>query len=210
MPAGTAQSSLDELARRKLEALERRQLRRRLVVTARPSATAAEVAGAALVSFSCNDYLGLSQHPAVVAASVEATRRFGVGAGSARLVNGNHPLYAELEHRLAALKDTEDAVVFGSGYLANVGAIPALVGRQDLIVLDELCHSSLLTGTRVSGSRMLAFATTMRGISRSCCARSAARTGIVSCSRKACSAWKAISRRCPRLPRWRRRMTRGS
>ena len=157
MPAGTAQSSLDELARRKLEALERRQLRRRLVETARPSATAAEVAGAALVSFSCNDYLGLSQHPAVVAASVEATRRFGVGAGSARLVNGNHPLYAELERRLAALKDTEDAVVFGSGYLANVGAIPALVGRQDLIVLDELCHSSLLTGTRVSGSRMLAF-----------------------------------------------------
>jgi 8-amino-7-oxononanoate synthase len=157
LPTGTAQSSLDELARRKLEALERRQLRRRLAVTARPSATAAQVAGAELVSFSCNDYLGLSQHPAVVAASVQATHRFGVGAGSARLVNGNHPLYAELERKLASLKGAEDAVVFGSGYLTNVGTIPALVGRQDLIVLDELCHSSLRTGAGVSGSRVLQF-----------------------------------------------------
>ncbi len=70
------------LARDKLAALERRQLRRRLAITARPSATAALQAGAELVSFSCNDYLGLSHHPDVVAASVEATRRFGVGAGS--------------------------------------------------------------------------------------------------------------------------------
>ena len=126
----SARPSLDELARDKLAALERRQLRRRLVVTARPSATAALQAGAELVSFSCNDYLGLSQHPEVVAASVEATRRFGVGAGSSRLVNGNHPLYAELERKLAALKGTEDAVVFGSGYLTNVGVIPALVGAH--------------------------------------------------------------------------------
>ena len=115
-------------------------------VTARPGATAAMQADAELVSFSCNDYLGLSQHPEVVAASVEATRRFGVGAGSSRLVNGNHPLYVELERKLAALKGTEDAVVFGSGYLTNVGVIPALVGRSDLIVLDELCHSSSADG----------------------------------------------------------------
>jgi 8-amino-7-oxononanoate synthase len=153
----SARPSLDELARGKLDALERRQLRRRLVVTTRPSATAALQAGAELVSFSCNDYLGLSHHPEVVAASIEATRRFGAGAGSARLVNGNHPLYVDLERKLAELKGTEDAVVFGSGYLTNVGTLAALTSRSDLILLDELCHSSLLTGAEVSGARVLSF-----------------------------------------------------
>jgi 8-amino-7-oxononanoate synthase len=153
----TARPSLDDVARDKLAALERRQLRRRLVVTARPDATAALQADAKLVSFSCNDYLGLAHHPEVVAASIEATRRFGAGAGSSRLVNGNHPLYVELERKLAALKGTEDAVVFGSGYLTNIGVIPALVGRTDLILLDELCHSCLLTGARLSGARVLEF-----------------------------------------------------
>ncbi len=159
MPSSSrsAGPSLDEIARDKLEALERRQLRRRLVLTARPSATAAVQAGAELVSFSCNDYLGLSQHPDVVEASVEATRRFGAGAGSSRLVNGNHPLYLDLERRLAELKGTEDAVVFGSGYLTNVGVISALAGRSDLIVMDELCHSSLLAGAGLSGARVLEF-----------------------------------------------------
>jgi 8-amino-7-oxononanoate synthase len=153
----TAPPSLDDVARDKLAALERRQLRRRLAVTARPDATAAVQAATELISFSCNDYLGLSHHPEVVAASIDATRRFGAGAGSSRLVNGNHPLYLELERKLAALKGTEDAVVFGSGYLTNVGVIPALVGRSDLILMDELCHSCLLTGARLSGGHVLEF-----------------------------------------------------
>jgi 8-amino-7-oxononanoate synthase len=152
-----ARPSLDEIARDKLEALERRQLRRRLVVTARSSATAATQSSAELVSFSCNDYLGLSKHPDVVAASIDATRRYGVGAGSSRLVNGNHPLYAELEAKLAALKGAEDCVVFGSGYLTNVGVMPALLGHSDLVLLDELCHNSLLTGASLSGARALEF-----------------------------------------------------
>jgi 8-amino-7-oxononanoate synthase len=152
-----ARPSLDELARGKLDALERRQLRRRLVVTARPSATAALQSGLELISFSCNDYLGLSHHPEVVAASIEATHRYGAGAGSARLVNGNHPLYTELERKLAELKGTEDAVVFGSGYLTNVGTLATFAGRSDLILLDELCHSSLLTGAQLSGARVLEF-----------------------------------------------------
>ena len=133
----SARLSLDALARAKLEALERRQLRRRLTTTARHAAAQATQSGAALVSFSCNDYLGLSHHPDVVAASVEATRRFGVGAGSSRLVTGNHPLYAELELRLAQLKGTEDAVVFGSGYLTNVGVITALIGVPVFLYLMQ-------------------------------------------------------------------------
>jgi 8-amino-7-oxononanoate synthase len=152
-----ARSSLDEVAAAKLAALERRTLRRRLTTTERTGATSAAQHDRALESFSCNDYLGLSQHPDVIAASLDATRRYGVGAGSSRLVNGNHPLYAELERKLAALKGTDDAIVFGSGYLTNVGVIPALVGSADLILIDELCHSCLLAGAELSGARVVEF-----------------------------------------------------
>jgi 8-amino-7-oxononanoate synthase len=154
---GGARASLDDVAASKLAALERRRLRRTLATTERTSPTAATRAGRNLVSFSCNDYLGLSQHADVVAASIEATRLYGVGSGSSRLVNGNHPLYLELERKLAALKGSDDAVVFGSGYLTNVGVIPALVGAADLIVIDELCHSCLLAGASLSRSRVVPF-----------------------------------------------------
>jgi 8-amino-7-oxononanoate synthase len=149
--------SLDDVAEAKLAALERRRLRRRLTTTERTSASGAAQNGRDLESFSCNDYLGLSRHPDVIAASLDATRRYGVGAGSSRLVNGNHPLYVELERKLAALKGTEDAVVFGSGYLTNVGTIPALVGNADLILIDELSHSCLLAGAELSGARVVEF-----------------------------------------------------
>jgi 8-amino-7-oxononanoate synthase len=155
--AARTPQSLDDVAEAKLAALERRRLRRRLTTTERTSASGASQNGRDLESFSCNDYLGLSRHPDVIAASLDATRRYGVGAGSSRLVNGNHPLYADLERKLAALKGTEDAVVFGSGYLTNVGTIPALVGNADLILIDELSHSCLLTGAELSGARVVEF-----------------------------------------------------
>jgi 8-amino-7-oxononanoate synthase len=160
-PANTdarpVRSSLDEVAEAKLAALERRRLRRRLATTERTGATSVAQNGRALESFSCNDYLGLSQHPELIGASLEATRRYGVGAGSSRLVNGNHPLYVELERKLAALKGCDDAIVFGSGYLTNLGVIPALVGSADLILIDELCHSCLLAGAELSRSRVVEF-----------------------------------------------------
>ncbi len=143
--------SLDEFASEKLQALERAQLRRRPVVTARKGLHA-ERAGRCLLSFSCNDYLNLSQHPTIVAAAVAATKRYGVGAGASRLVTGNHPLYAELEERLARLKRTEAACVFGSGYLANTGIIPALAGADDLILIDELSHACLHAGAKLSAA----------------------------------------------------------
>ena len=155
--SGRAATSLDDVARGKLEALERRTLRRSLVTTQRSADAHARQDGAPLVSFSCNDYLGLAHHPAVVAASVDATRRYGAGAGASRLITGNHPLYEELERQLAALKGSEDAVVFGSGYLTNIGVIPALVGSADLILIDELSHSCLLAGAELARSRTLPF-----------------------------------------------------
>ncbi len=143
--------SLDDFAGEKLKALDRAQLRRKPVVTAR-SGIWAERDGRRMLSFSCNDYLNLSQHPEVIAAAVEATERFGVGAGASRLVTGNHPLYAELESRLARIKGTAAACVFGSGYLANTGIIPALVGSDDLIVVDELSHACIQAGAKLSGA----------------------------------------------------------
>jgi 8-amino-7-oxononanoate synthase len=150
--------SLDRYARQKLADLERAGLRRELVATDRFAAARARRGEHELVEFSSNDYLNLSQHPAVVAAAVEATRRYGAGSGASRLVTGNHPLYAELERRLARFKGTERALVFGSGYLANLGIIPALAGPGDLIVADELCHACLFGGARLSGARVEVFA----------------------------------------------------
>jgi 8-amino-7-oxononanoate synthase len=149
--------SLDGFARRKLDSLARRNLRRELAVTDRSGARVVENRGARLISFACNDYLGLSQHPEVIAASCAATQRYGTGAGASRLITGNHPLYAALEQRLAQIKGSEDAIVFGSGYLTNVGVIPVLVGARDLILLDELCHSCLLSGAYLSRAQIATF-----------------------------------------------------
>jgi 8-amino-7-oxononanoate synthase len=145
--------SLDVFAWDKLAALEQQRLRRAPVVTERQGIYA-ERNGRRLLSFSCNDYLNLTHHPALIAAAVEATKHYGVGAGSSRLVTGNHPLYDELESRLARLKATETACVFGSGYLANTGIIPSLAGPDDLILVDELSHACINAGAKLSGANV--------------------------------------------------------
>ena len=150
-------SSLDAFARDKLGELESRALRRRLVPTRRGPEARAERGGRVLVSFSCNDYLGLAHDPRVIEAAREAVARYGAGAGASRLVTGNHPLLAALEERLAAHKGKEAALVFGSGYLANLGISPALAGPGDLILIDALGHSCLFAGARVSGADTLRF-----------------------------------------------------
>ncbi|MDB5601792.1 MAG: 8-amino-7-oxononanoate synthase [Xanthobacteraceae bacterium] len=142
--------SLDEFATAKLTELESNQLRRSLVDSTRVGGIWVERDGKRLLSFSCNDYLNLSQHPAVIEAAIAATRQHGVGSGASRLVTGNYPLLGELEARLAALKGTEAACVFGSGYLANAGIIPVLAGRGDLVLIDELAHACLFAGTQLT------------------------------------------------------------
>jgi 8-amino-7-oxononanoate synthase len=150
-------SSLDDFVQTKLAALESRHLRRSVVTTARHDGVLVERGGRQLISFSCNDYLGLSAHPALIEAARQATEKFGVGAGASRLVTGNHPLYDELEARLARLKGTAAACVFGSGYLANTGIVPALVGSSDLVAIDELAHACLFAGARLSGATVMPF-----------------------------------------------------
>jgi 8-amino-7-oxononanoate synthase len=149
--------SLDTFARGKLDALEAGNLRRRLIATERGAGAEAARRGRALVSFSCNDYLGLSHHPQVIAAAQAAAGAYGAGAGGSRLVTGDHPHLGALEARLARHKGTEAALVFGSGYLANIGITPALAGRGDLVLLDELSHACMWAGARLSGARVLTF-----------------------------------------------------
>jgi 8-amino-7-oxononanoate synthase len=149
--------SLDEFARGKLSQRAGEGLRRTLVETMPHDGVEIERDGRRLLDFSSNDYLNLTQHPALKQAAMKAIERYGVGAGASRLVTGNHPLYAELESRLARLKGTQAACVFGSGYLANTGIIPALVGRGDLIVADEFAHSCLRAGAQMSGGTTALF-----------------------------------------------------
>jgi 8-amino-7-oxononanoate synthase len=150
-------SSLDTFATEKLSQLKRRSLLRTLVETTRTDDIWAVRGGRRLLSFSCNDYLNFSHHPAIKAAAVAAVGRYGVGAGASRLVTGNHPLFTELETKLARLKGAEAACVFGSGYLANTGIIPTLTGSSDLVLVDELAHSCMMAGGELSGGRMLTF-----------------------------------------------------
>jgi 8-amino-7-oxononanoate synthase len=149
--------SLDEFAAAKLGELERGSLRRALVDTTRVTGIWTLRNGRRLLSFCCNDYLNLTHHPAVKQAAIEALETYGVGAAASRFVTGNHPLYAELEARLAAWKETQAACVFGSGYLANLGIIPALVGADDLVLIDDLAHACLWGGARLSRATVMPF-----------------------------------------------------
>jgi 8-amino-7-oxononanoate synthase len=108
--------------------------------------------GRELLNFSSNDYLGLANEPLLKRAAVDAIGKYGVGAGASRLVSGNIEPYAALEERLARFKNKEAAIVFGSGYAANVGTISALVGAGDVVVLDKLDHASIIDGARQSGA----------------------------------------------------------
>lgn len=148
----TERLALDAFATSKLAKLEARSQRRHLVDTGRLDEALAERGGRTLISFCCNDYLNLSHNADVKEAAIEAIRRYGTGSGASRLVTGNNPLFGELEKRLARLKQAEDCVVFGSGYLANLGIIPTLAGPGDLILADELAHACLLSGTKLSGA----------------------------------------------------------
>ncbi|WP_017299202.1 8-amino-7-oxononanoate synthase [Nodosilinea nodulosa] len=111
--------------------------------------------GQTLVNFASNDYLGLASDSRLAAAAIAAIQTYGTGSTGSRLLSGHRQLHRELEVAIAALKGTDDAIVFSSGYLANLGAIAALVGNPDLVLGDEYNHSSLRSGSRVSGATAL-------------------------------------------------------
>ena len=131
-------------------ALEQAGLRRHLrTVMSAPTGTV-NLDGRDVVLLGSNNYLGLSTHPQVIAAAIEATRTFGTGASGSRLISGNSELYTTLEANLAKTKNTEAALVFSSGYAANTSIIPVLAGEGDLILSDALNHASIIDGCRLS------------------------------------------------------------
>jgi 8-amino-7-oxononanoate synthase len=147
--------ALVDVAREAISLAARQSLKRSIVPTERLAGARVRRGSREYVSFSCNDYLGLARHPDVIKAGRLALKRHGAGACASRLLTGSHPLYSELEWALAEMKGAERAVVFGSGYLANLGTISALAGRGDLVLADRLCHASILDGARLAGATLM-------------------------------------------------------
>lgn len=110
-----------------------------------------------LIDFSSNDYLALSCHARVIAAGRSFLEEYGAGSGAARLMSGDLTLHHRLEDEIARFKDQEAALLFGSGYMANTGLIPALVGRHDVVFSDRLNHASIVDGCRLSAARFIRF-----------------------------------------------------
>jgi len=139
----------DELAE-----IDSADLRRTVREVASAQGARVELEGREVLNFSSNDYLGLANHPALKEVAVEVIKKFGAGAGAARLISGSQSPHHELERALAAFKGTEAALAFSSGYAAALGTIPALVGQGDVVVLDKLVHASLVDAAKLSGAKL--------------------------------------------------------
>ncbi len=116
------------------------------------------VDGKRVLNFCSNNYLGLANHPRIVQAAQEAVKKYGVGPAAVRSIAGTMDLHLELERRLAAFKGVEAAITFQSGFTANIGTIPALVGKDDGVFSDELNHASIIDGCRLSGAKIIRYA----------------------------------------------------
>lgn len=137
-----------------LQALDRRQLLRRLQTVDSATGPTVHIHGRQVVLLASNNYLGLATHPHVIEAATAATQRYGVGAGASRLVSGSLPPHAALEAALARFKHCEAALTFPAGYLANLGVIPSLIKTGGVILADRLCHASLIDACRLSGATL--------------------------------------------------------
>ncbi len=147
---------MSDIAER-LEELERLGLSRRLRMISGPQGPTVLLDGRPVLLLCSNNYLGLADHPRVRDAAAEAARRWGVGAGASRLVSGSMTIHRRLEERLAAFEGTQSCLLFGSGYLANIGVIGALAGSGDVIFSDELNHASIVDGCRLSRAEVVVY-----------------------------------------------------
>ena len=148
----------DDMARAELEALRERGLLRSLEPLRTPPGAEVELRpGERLINFSSNDYLGLAADARIARALAEGARAWGSGAGASRLVCGDFLPQHQLERELARFEGSESALLFGSGYAANCGILPALAGPEDLIVSDALNHASIIDGCRLSRARVEVF-----------------------------------------------------
>ena len=149
--------SLDETLKTRLAALREENLFRELRRVDSAQGPRIEIGGKTFLNFSSNDYLGLANHPALKEAAIKAVEKFGAGAGASRLICGSLKPFHELEAVLAAFKQTEAALTFSTGYAAAMGTITALVGKDDVIILDKLVHASIVDAAKLSGAKLRVF-----------------------------------------------------
>ena len=161
---GVSSLALDPLPPRRFEGLsaalaerEAAGLLRRCRTLESPTGPTAVVDGRELVVFASNDYLDLARDPRVVKAAADAAKEFGAGSGGSRLTTGTQSPHVRLESALAKFKGAEATLVYGTGYMANVGVISALVGKGDVVLSDELNHASIIDGCRLSGADVLIY-----------------------------------------------------
>ncbi len=140
-----------------LDGLKQAGLYNRIRTIGSPQGAWLMVDGVKVLNFCSNNYLGLANHPEVVAAAQKATQEMGVGPAAVRSIAGTMTLHVELEKRLAAFKGVEAAITFQSGFTANLATIPALVGKEDVIFSDRLNHASIIDGCRLSGAKIIAY-----------------------------------------------------
>src|SRR5215208_4854858 len=141
----------------RLDELKSLCLYRRIGVVSGPEGPRVVLDGKPVLMLCSNNYLGLADHPRVREAAADAAMRWGAGAGASRLVSGNMTLHRRLEDRLAAFKGTQSALLFGSGYLANLGVVPALARRGEIVFSDELNHASIVDGCRLAGAATIVY-----------------------------------------------------
>jgi 7-keto-8-aminopelargonate synthetase-like enzyme len=141
----------------RLAAIREQGLYRELRRVDSPQSPHLEIGGKTLLNFSSNDYLGLANEPAIKQAAIEGVEKFGAGAGASRLICGSLGAHHELDEALAAFKGTEAALSFSTGYAAAIGTICALVGKEDVIVIDKLVHACVVDGARLCGAKLRVF-----------------------------------------------------
>ncbi len=140
-----------------LRQLQKQHLLRNILSIKSETGPVVNIDGRPVILMASNNYLGLASHPKLKQAAISATERYGVGTGASRLISGTLTPHTELETALARFKQTQAALVFGSGYMANLGLIPALIGSGGLILADRLSHASLIDGCRVSRASLRVF-----------------------------------------------------
>ena len=143
-----------EFIRRELEEIRRQGLFREMRQVEGEQGPTILLDGQEVLNLSCNNYLGLANHPALGAAALKAMERYGCGSGASRLISGNTTLHQELEEHLARLKGSEAALVFNSGFQANLGVLPTLVADGDVVFSDSLNHASIIDGCRLARAKI--------------------------------------------------------
>lgn len=150
-------NQFDAALNQRLAAIREQGLYRELRRLDSPQSPHIKIDGKTFLNFSSNDYLGLANEPIIKEAAIRAIEKFGAGSGASRLICGSLALHHELDETLAAFKQTEAALSFSSGYAAAVGTIGALLGKDDIIIIDKLVHASIVDGARLCGAKLRVF-----------------------------------------------------